>query len=251
MRMGALLGPVADAGQPRFLAEQARRYEGEGFSSLWMAQAVGRGFMFPDPLLALAVAATVTNTVEIGTAVLQLPLYPVMDLAHRVFTLQQICGDRLRLGLGAGSTAQDFAAFERSYERRFQTFNTSLAALRDVFVNGNNGRSSLTPWPSVRGGPPLFFGTWGNGVERAAREFDGWIASANYRTVDEVVAAAGRFHAAGGKRAIVSTIQVMPDTDTGELREKLARFRAAGFDDAVVMLHPGAMAAADVRKLLT
>ena len=47
MRLGALLGPVLDSG-PNELAEQARMLAGEGFESLWTAQAVGRGFMIMD-----------------------------------------------------------------------------------------------------------------------------------------------------------------------------------------------------------
>ena len=57
MKMGALLGPVLDPSQNGFLAEQARRYEGEGFAGLWMAQAIGRGFMLTDPFVALSQAA--------------------------------------------------------------------------------------------------------------------------------------------------------------------------------------------------
>ncbi|MYE24197.1 MAG: LLM class flavin-dependent oxidoreductase [Gammaproteobacteria bacterium] len=104
MRLGALLGPVTGNSPPDFLAEQARTYANAGFDSLWSAQALGRGFMLPDPFVALSVAATAAD-VEIGTAVVQAPLYDPMDLAHRVFSLQQICGDRLTMGLGAGSTA--------------------------------------------------------------------------------------------------------------------------------------------------
>ncbi len=105
MSMGALLGPVRDGGNPRALAEQARTFAGEGFDSLWSAQAVGRDFMVTDPFVALSVAATVAPEVEIGTAVLQVPLYHPVEVAHRVFSLQQICGERLILGVGSGSTA--------------------------------------------------------------------------------------------------------------------------------------------------
>jgi hypothetical protein len=59
-----------------------------------------------------------------------------------------------------------------------------------------------------------------------------------------------RYRAAGGERAIVSTLQVAGDTDLGELKDKLGRFASAGFDDAVVMLLPGAPTAAEVRRLL-
>ena len=117
MRLGALLGPIVDPTQTQALAEQARTFAGEGFDSLWSAQAIGRGFMFTDPFVALTVAATVAEQVEIGTAVLQVPLYQSIDLAHRVFSLQQICGDRFIFGVGAGSTANDFTALGRDYER--------------------------------------------------------------------------------------------------------------------------------------
>ena len=88
-------------------------------------------------------------------------------------------------------------------------------------------------------------------MERAAREFDGWIASAHYRTAEEVVTALGRYREAGGGRAIVSTIQIAPDADLGELKARLDMFADAGFDDAVVMLLPGGHSPAEIRKLVS
>lgn len=248
MRLGALLGPVTAPDRPGWLPEQAARLEGEGFDSLWAVQTVGRGFMFPDPFLALAAAAATTSKAELGTAIVQAPLYHPADLAHRVFSLHQLCGDRLILGLGAGSTREDFQAFGRDYEDRFERFRDTLTALRDIFQQGQDG--TLTPWPCVAGGPRLFLGAWQKGMRRAAREFDGWIASAAYRTPDQVVAALAEYRANGGARAVVSSIQVRADTDLGELKALLARFEDAGFDDAVVFLLPGAPSPEAIRKLV-
>lgn len=250
LKLGALLGPIMDPTATRALAEQARACAGEGFESLWSAQAIGRGFMMTDPLIALTVAATVAEEVEIGTAVLQVPLYHPMDLAHRIFSLQQICGDRLIFGIGAGSTENDFKTYDREYGSRFSTFDQSVEILREVFRTGSAEGKSLSPWPAVSGGPPLFLGTWGKGVARAATEFDGWIASGAYRTVDEVAQAAARYHDAGGGRSIVSTIQLTGETDLGELKERFDRYAEAGFDDAVVMFMPGGPAPAVVRALI-
>ena len=250
MRLGALLGPIADPSQASFLPEQARTYAGEGFESLWSAQAIGRGFMITDPVVALTVAATVTDSVEIGTAVVQLPLYHPADLAHRVFSLMQVCGDRLILGVGAGSTAQDFVAFGRHYDTRFADFNAGVRSLRALFATGKLGAVDLSPWPTLLGGPTLCLGSWGAGVERAARHYDGWIASGAYRSPDEVIAALARYRAAGGGRAIVSTLQLGPKTDLGEMKETLGRYAAAGFDDAVVMLMPGGPSASEARALV-
>ena len=250
MRLGALLGPVLPNAGANFLAEQARTLAGEGFTSLWSAQAIGRGFMLTDPFVALTIAATVAEKVEIGTAVVQVPLYHPLDLAHRVFSLQQICGDRLVLGLGVGSTAKDFAALGRSFDDRFAHFASAVADLREIFKTGALGEDTLSPWPAVEGGPPLFLGTWKKGVERAAREFDGWIASSMHSPADQLVSGLQAYRQAGGKRAVVSTIQAPPGTDLGEFKARLDRFADAGFDDAVVLFLPGGPTPAQVRQLV-
>ena len=94
------------------------------------------------------------------------------------------------------------------------------------------------------------YGTWGKGVERAAKEFSGWIASAHYRTPDEIESALKRYRAAGGQRAIVSTIQLPASRSLGEVDELLQRFEAMGFDDAVVMFLPGGVSPKEVRALV-
>ncbi len=250
MRLGALLGPVANPTQGQLLADQAKALADAGYTSLWSAQAIGRGFMVTDPFIALTVAATAVPGIEVGTAVLQVPLYHPMDLAHRAFSLQQVSGNRFVFGVGAGSTANDFQAYERNFASRFGDFDTSLERLRTIFATGGEGDRQLSPWPPLQGGPPLFYGTWGKGVARAATEFDGWVASGMKRSVDEVCEALDRYRAAGGGRAIVSTIQVFAETDLDELARKLQRWAEAGFDDAVVMLLPGAPSPEVIRKLL-
>ena len=250
MKLGALLGPIVDAAQGEILAEQARTYSGEGYDSLWSVQAIGRGFMITDPFITLAVAASVARDVEIGTAIVQVPLYQPMDLAHRVLSLRQICGDRLLLGVGAGSTEQDFIAFGRDYDARFGAFDEAMVELRQIFSTGGNGVSALSPWPAMAGGLPLFLGTWGAGVERAAHEFDGWIASGANRTVEQLSDTIARYRGAGGGRAIVSTVQLGGDCDLGELQDRLDHYAEAGFDGVVVMILPGGPRAADVRRLV-
>ena len=96
----------------------------------------------------------------------------------------------------------------------------------------------------------MLLGTWGKNVKDAASQFDGWIASAHYRTLEQILAALKEYKSAKGNRAIVSTIQVDKRTDTGELREKLVRFSEAGFDDAIVMFLPGGPSPDKVRTLV-
>ncbi len=249
MRLGALL-TVTDGSHPRQLADQARDLEAAGFSSIWSAQAMGRGFMMVDPLLALTAAATVTEQAELGTAILQLPLYNASDIALKAFSLQLLSGNRLLLGVGAGSTEADYQVHRQDFKTRFKVFEERLQQLRDTFADGSANGGNLAPPEPVRGGAPLFFGTWGKNVARAANEFDGWIASGMHRTPEECAQALQGYRTAGGQRAVVSTIIITPDTDLAEMRDRLSGYADAGFDDAVVMIMPGGPSLDEVRALV-
>ena len=203
-----------------------------------------------DPLLALTAAAAVTTRVELGTGILQLPLYQPADVILKVLTLMQIAGDRLLLGVGAGSTQADYALHEQDFRQRFQQLEVSLESLRQGFESGLVGSGDVGLPPNLKGGPPLLLGTWGQNVKRAATEFDGWIASGMHRTPAECGEALKTYRAAGGQRAIVSTIVVTGNTDIGDLREQLKSYAEAGFDDAVLMVYPGAPSLEALRALV-
>jgi len=250
MKLGAVLNVFDDPGNPKAISNRARVLADAGFESLWTVQAVGRGFMVHDPLMTLAVAAAVTDDILLGTAVLQVPLYHPLDLAHRVLCLKQMAGDRLVLGVGAGSTEQDFNTFDRSYPDRFTDFRRMIIELREIFATGSVGDKDLSPWPQVKGSQKLFLGSWGKGVIRAAREYDGWIASAMYRSNDEIDAAIRTYKQAGGGTSVVSTIPVSAETDLGELQSRLSRFAEMGFDHAVVVQMGDAPSAEAIRRLL-
>ncbi len=235
MKLGAIVNVVDDASNPKAIARRAQVLASCGFESLWTAQAIGRGFMVHDPLMTLASAAAVTDDIMLGTAVLQVPLYHPLDLAHRVLCLKQMTGSRLILGVGAGSTEHDFSTFGRNYGERFKDFRRLMGELREIFDTGRLGSKDLSPWPQVVGPPKLFLGSWGKGVMRAAREYDGWIASAMYRSADDIEDTLRAYKQAGGKTSVVSTIRVHTKTDLGELRARLARFADMGFDHAVVV----------------
>jgi len=249
VRLGATLAHLSQA-PPIAVAEWAKRLVGEGFESLWTPQVIGRGFLVPDPFVTLAVAATATEGVEVGTATVQVPLHHPADLAHRILSLVSVCGDRLTLGVSPGSTEADFITFDRNYAARFRTFDQNLARLRVLLAHGRDERADLAPAATATCGPPLLLGSWGANVERAAREFDGWLASGYRRTADQIIAAHERYRAAGGRRAIVCAIPLSGRDDLGPTGELLHRKAEAGFDDAVVLIEPGGPDPEQVRALL-
>ena len=247
MRLGATLVHLSDA-PPFDVAPWARRLAAAGFESLWTPEVVGRGSLVPDPFVALAVAAAVTEDVELGTATVQVPLHHPAELAHRMLSLMAVCGDRLTLGVSPGSTGVDYATFDRDPTSRFPTFHRDVARLRVLLAEGRDEHAHLAAAPAG-GRPDLLLGSWGANVERAAREYDGWLASGYRRTPDEIVAALGRYRAAGGRRAMVCAIPVPSQDDLERTGEDLHRYAEAGFDDAIVLLAPGGPDPEEVRAL--
>src|SRR5271166_6216637 len=108
-------------------ADYARRIEAAGFPGIWVGDSMGRGRPTLDPLVELAVLAAVTERVELGIGVLQVPLRHPVELAHRVQSVQALSGGRLVLGVGSGSTRDDFELLGLDWDHRFRTLRNSLA----------------------------------------------------------------------------------------------------------------------------
>ena len=68
MRLGLVLPPRASD-----LVAVAQEAERIGFDSLWVTDTLNRGAMRADPLVALGVAAAVTERVALGSCVVQAP----------------------------------------------------------------------------------------------------------------------------------------------------------------------------------
>lgn len=74
-------------------------------------------------------------------------------------------------------------------------------------------------------------------VERAAREFAGWLASGYRRTPEAIIAAHQRFRSPGASvRSCAPSGRAA--TRTPAPPAKLDRYADAGFDDAVVLIEP-------------
>ena len=249
-------GGASGAGlAPTGLADAARQIEAAGFESAWTFDAIGRGWLLPDPLTALAIAATVTGKIELGTGIFQVPLRHPVELAQRVLTTHLVSGGRLLFGVGAGSTAGDFAALGLDFASRFRRLDESLTLMRRLWAGEHVDGVSLAPvWSAAVGGPRVLIGSWAGSrwIVRAAKEFDGWVGSGARSTWGLLRQGLARFRELGGKRAIVTNVvvdleQKAPSPagldDPFDLkcppdvaRERLHHLCALGFDDVVLVV---------------
>jgi alkanesulfonate monooxygenase SsuD/methylene tetrahydromethanopterin reductase-like flavin-dependent oxidoreductase (luciferase family) len=255
MRLGISLPfarPDGSAPSAPEIAARARLIERVGFDGIWFGETIGRTTSArPDVLAWLLVAALATERIEVGTAILQLPLRHPVELAQRFMTMHLLTGGRFVAGLGAGSTRADYDAVGVDFDRRFRLFASGLKTVRRLCDGEQVGDANLYPWPNAVGGPPILIGAWESGiwVQRAARDYNGWQGSGrtSFRALKEGIA---RFRDAGGKRAMVVTVSIdltAPNTTLDEdemfslkcgpeeAAERLQRLDELGFDDVALV----------------
>lgn len=114
--------------------ERVRRFEQLGFSSITFTdhQVVPQW----EPTTALAAVAAVTESIRVGTLVLDMGLRNPVLTAKAAATLEVLSGRRLELGLGAGYIAKNFAATGVPFERagdRIARLEESLQLMRRLW----------------------------------------------------------------------------------------------------------------------
>jgi len=242
MRLGINIPREHPDGRPYNASDvmtRARAIEAAGFDGIWLGESMNRGTPSVDTLAVLSVAAAATSRVQIGSAVLQVPLRRPAELAQRLLSLHALSGRRFAAGLGAGSTRADFDACGIDYANRFKLFAAALPEVRRLCNGEQVGAANLHPWPSVAGGPPMLIGAWASGiwVKRAARDYDGWIASGrhnnHFRTLAEGLKV---YRDNGGKRVLIATVGIDLQAPTKPLADDEPFNLRCGPDEAAVRL---------------
>src|SRR3954469_12233351 len=118
-------------------AEQARKIEGLGYSTLFMPD------HFVDtalaPMVALPFAAAATSTLRIGMLVLGNDYKHPAVVAKEAATLDVLSDGRLEFGLGAGWMTADYEALGLPYDRagvRIERLAEALAVVKGAWGDG-------------------------------------------------------------------------------------------------------------------
>ena len=186
------------------LTTMARRLEEVGFASLWLSDHIVQPETFTshypfaadgkatwptddpwyDAIVSMAMIAAVTERVEIGVAVLVLPLRHPVELAKQIATIDALSRGRTALGVGVGWQAEEFEALGVPFDDRGRRTDEWLALLRACWT----GRPAATsgglyelpadvlcyPTPARR--PPLLIGGMSPVAFRRSAAADGWLA---------------------------------------------------------------------------
>src|SRR5215469_5473267 len=132
---------------------RARMVEEAGLDGIWMGDGISPNMTRPDALMWLLMAVAGTNTIEVGTSVLQVPLRNPVELAQRFLTLQALSRGRFTVGVGAGSTRSNHESVGVDFNQRFALLKDHMEVIRRLCAGETVGVANLNPWPSAKGGP--------------------------------------------------------------------------------------------------
>lgn len=269
MQFGIALPHIGPQAGERSLIEAAQNAERLGFHSLWALDRLlwplepksrypgnPRGSLPAamqntyEPLTVLTFICAHTSKVRLGTSVLVAGYRSPALLAKMAATLDQLSGGRLILGLGAGWSADEFAAVGQSLAGRRDRIHEYIRVLRVLWTEDEpafNGefyripKSIFLPKPLQRPCLPIWIGGNSEAAVRCVALFgDGWHptnrldASAvgqSFMLLRELAERAGR----DASRITLSLRwNALPDlTDSGNVDaiiSKLCKYRDAGVE---------------------
>lgn len=153
-----------------------------------------------DPLVALAAAATVTQTLRLATAVVLVVQRDPIQLAKSLATLDVISNGRVEVGVGAGWNLEEMRNHGTDPARRFRLMRERVEAMKAIWAHDEaEYHGELVDFEPIRSWPkPLqrphprihVGGSAPAALKRVVRYGDGWIPIAGRAPIDFV----GRSH---------------------------------------------------------
>jgi alkanesulfonate monooxygenase SsuD/methylene tetrahydromethanopterin reductase-like flavin-dependent oxidoreductase (luciferase family) len=268
LQFGVMLFP--DSAIPE-LTSRMKQAEALGFDQLYLPDHIGdpRGLAgdWYDTWTLLAVAATLTRRIRIGTLVANPVLRPPAVTAAHAMTLDHLSDGRLDLGLGAGIFGFDHQAVGTTTwpaRERMERF-AEYTQIVDGILRGAGARFSFhgrwlrandvptAPGPVQRPRPPIVLGGQSPTVLRVAAErAEVWNTHGPlHADIDDLVAITGRQNrrlddmctAAGRdpttlRRSLTLFGATDPWTKSAPLEQTVERFTQVGIEEFVIHWPP-------------
>ncbi len=198
-KFGIAAVPTHESIQP---GELAGWTESNGFESLWFGEHshIPTSRLSPSPIggevpdffkqfydqfIALAVAASVTTKLRVGTGVCLVPEHHTINLAKAVACLDRVSDGRMLFGIGAGWNAEEMADHGVAFKDRWKVTREKVLAMRAIWTRDvaeyrgqfvNFAPLWCWPKPLQAGGPPVLLGAYSKWVPKRVAEYcDGWF----------------------------------------------------------------------------
>ncbi len=208
-----------------------------------------------DPLVALAVAAAVTDRIELGTGILLVAQHDPIVLAKQVATLDHLSGGRVVLGVGFGWNAAEAADHHVVFAERYAIAGEHVQCMQALWAEEQASFAGtyvqLPPawaWPKPVQQPRVRTLVGGGATDRVfdavASYADGWLPIGGSGLGEAIPRLHRRVEAEGRDPAHVRVVPFGTIPDRG----KLDHFAALGIDEVVLRVPAGP--AADMLRCL-
>jgi probable F420-dependent oxidoreductase len=227
---------IAFHGRPEKIAALAREAEQRGHvRGLFVAEAAH------DPFIALTLASTATERIELGTSIAVAFARTPMELAYSAYDLQRLTGGRLVLGLGSQIKPHITRRYAMPWSEPASRMREYVEALRAIFTSWQTGeplaflgrhyqhtlmRALFSPGPLEVPSPRIWLAAVGpRMVETAGTVADGIIChpllSRSY-LADVLAPGVGAARAAAGRAGQPFDFSTLVMVATGRTEEALA-----------------------------
>ena len=138
-----------------------------------------------DPFVSLALAASATKSLKIGTGISLITERDPILMAKQVATLDFVSGGRLILGVGAGWNQEEMENHGVAFSTRWRILRERILAMREIWTQDEAeyhgefvdfDKIWAFPKPIQAGGPKILIGASSEYVFRRIADYgDGWM----------------------------------------------------------------------------
>lgn len=136
-----------DQGQDKYrlLIEGAKYADRHGFSAVWTPERHFHAFggLYPNPSVAAAALATITENIRIRAGSCVLPLHSPIRIAEEWALVDNLSGGRVDISFASGWQPDDFAIAPQNYAERHQIFAAGIDTVQALW----RGESRRFPGP--------------------------------------------------------------------------------------------------------
>jgi len=182
MKMGVSLSNYGILPSRSFLKDAALEIERLELDSIWVSDHIivpkndtpwNRVF---ESITTLGFLSSITESVQLGSSVLLVPLREPLVLAKQIATLDSLSNGRVMIGVGIGWNKKEFDLLGYDFKNRSKTVAENIDIMRKMWA-GNYSKQgySCEPIPVSDNGPPILIGGQSDGaLKRVASIGDGW-----------------------------------------------------------------------------
>jgi probable F420-dependent oxidoreductase len=195
----------------------------------------------PDPMIALAAVAAVTERIRIGTGIMLVAQHDPILLAKQVATLDQISGGRFMLGVGTGWNRTEALNHGVAARDRWRVMREHVLAVKRIWTEDEaefHGEfidfDPIQSWPkpAQRPHPPVIVGGEGPTVlDRVLEYGDAWGPHPEPDTIERIGELQRRARYAGRGLVPVTLFNVPLDVD------RIRQYEVAGVERCVLYIY--------------